>query len=188
MFQNNVGLQKLSLQKHKLRDDGVYIMMEHLLENNTLRVLDLNANEISFRGCEAIAKYLKGENCTLESLHLANNKAADYGAKAISQALAVNDRLIHLDMTYNNIEGFGLTLFAQSLAQNSTLMSFKLFGNTFGQECLRLFCGLFESEDRESPWFPDFVVYFVDDHFEMAYHETNIETETELGLDIYVNK
>ena len=112
MFQNNMGLQKLSLQKHKLRDDGVYIMMEHLLENNTLRVLDLNANEISFRGCEAIAKYLKGENCILESLQLSNNKCADYGAKAIAQALAVNRSLVHLDMTYNNIEDLGLTLFA----------------------------------------------------------------------------
>ena len=132
MFQNNVGLQKLSLQKHKLRDDGVYIMMEHLLENNTLRVLGLNANVISFRGSEAIAKYLKGENCTLESLLLANNKCADYGAKAIAQALAVNTSLIHLDMTYNNIEDLGLTLFAQSLTENSTLMSFKIFGNHFG--------------------------------------------------------
>ena len=91
-------------------------MMEHLLENNTLRVLDLNANEISFRGCEAIAKYLKGENCILESLQLANNKCADYGAKAIAQALAVNRSLLHLDMTYNNIEDLGLTLFAQSLS------------------------------------------------------------------------
>lgn len=62
--------------------------MEHLLENNTLKVLDLNANEISFKGCEAIAKYLKSENCSLESLHLATNKCSDFGAKAISQALA----------------------------------------------------------------------------------------------------
>ena len=84
MFQNNVGLQKLSIRKHKLRDDGIYIIMEHLLENNTLKVLDLNANEISFKGCEAIAKYMKGENCSLESLHLANNKCSDYGAKAIA--------------------------------------------------------------------------------------------------------
>ena len=84
MFQNNFGLQRLSIQKHLLRDDGVYIIMEHLLENTALKVLDLNANEITFKGCEAIAKYLKGENCTLESLHLANNKASDYGAKAIS--------------------------------------------------------------------------------------------------------
>lgn len=88
MFQNNVGLQKLSIRKHKLRDDGVYIIMEHLLENNTLKILDLNSNEISFKGCEAIAKYLKSSNCSLESLHLANNKCSDYGAKAISQALS----------------------------------------------------------------------------------------------------
>ena len=79
-----MGLQKLSIRKHLLRDDGCLILMEHLLENNSLKVLDLNANEISFRGCEAIAKYLKGENCSLESLHLANNKCSDYGAKAIA--------------------------------------------------------------------------------------------------------
>ena len=187
MFQNNVGLQKLSIRKHMLRDDGCHILMEHLLENNTLKVLDLNANEISFKGCEAIAKYLKGENCQLESLHLANNKCSDYGAKAIAQAIAVNKSLVHIDMTYNSINDMGLTLFAQALAQNQTLMSFKVFGNNFGQDCLKLFCGLFESE-RQNPWFPDFVVYWVDDHFEMAYLETNIEQETELGIDIHVTK
>ena len=88
--------------------------------------------------------------------------------------MATNRSLIHLDMSYNNINDFGLTLFAQSLANNETLMSFKVFGNHFGPECLKLFCALFESE-RENPWFPDFVVYWVDDHFEMAYLETNIE-------------
>jgi NLR family CARD domain-containing protein 3 len=118
MFQNNVGLQKLSIRKHKLRDDGIYIIMEHLLENNTLKVLDLNSNEIAFKGCEAISKYLRGDNCSLESLHLANNKCADYGAKAIAQALAVNKSLIHIDMTYNNVNDMGLTMFAQSLSAN----------------------------------------------------------------------
>lgn len=82
--------------------------MEHLLENNTLRILDLNANEIAFKGCEAIAKYLKSENCVLESLHISNNKASDYGAKAIAQAIAVNKSLVHIDMTYNEINDFGL--------------------------------------------------------------------------------
>lgn len=88
--------------------------MEHLLENNNheLRVLDLNANEISFKGCEAIAKYLKSDNCKLESLHLANNKISDFGAKAIAQALSQNKTLKHIDITYNNINDFGLTLFA----------------------------------------------------------------------------
>ena len=58
--------------------------MEHLLENNTLKVLDLNANEISFRGCEAIAKYLKSDNCSLVSLHLSGNKCSDYCSKAMA--------------------------------------------------------------------------------------------------------
>ena len=74
--------------------------------------MDLNANEISFRGCEAIANYLRGDNCSLESLHLSGNNCSDYGAKAIAQAVAVNKSLIHLDMTYNQINDLGLTLFA----------------------------------------------------------------------------
>ena len=67
-----------------LRDDGVYIITQHLLENSTLKVLDLNANEISFKGCESLVTYLKDEKCTLESLHLAANKCSDYGSKAIA--------------------------------------------------------------------------------------------------------
>jgi Ran GTPase-activating protein (RanGAP) involved in mRNA processing and transport len=86
--------------------------MEHLLENNTLKVLDLNANEISFKGCDAIAKYLKSSNCSLESLHLSGNKCSDFGAKAIAQAISQNKSLIHLDMTYNDIKDYGLTFFA----------------------------------------------------------------------------
>jgi Ran GTPase-activating protein (RanGAP) involved in mRNA processing and transport len=61
MFQNNLGIQKLSMQKHKMRCAGVFTIMEYLLENNTLRVLDLTANDIRFQGCESIAKYLKSE-------------------------------------------------------------------------------------------------------------------------------
>lgn len=112
MFQNNEGLIKLSISKHQLSDDGIFIIMEHLVENKTLKVLDLNANYISFKGCEAIAKYLKSDNCELESLHLANNKCSDYGAKAVADALAHNKSLVHLDMTYNNINDYGLTFIA----------------------------------------------------------------------------
>lgn len=50
MFQNNLGIQKLSMQKHKMRCQGTFTIMEYLLENNTLRVLDLTANEIRFQG------------------------------------------------------------------------------------------------------------------------------------------
>ena len=91
-------------------------------------------------------------------------------------------------MTYNQINDRGLTFVAQSLFRNQTLLSFKLFGgNNFGQESLSLFYKLLVQTPRqEAPWFPDFVVYFVDDHFEMAYLETSVENETDIGLDIFV--
>lgn len=45
---------------------------------------------MSFKGCEALAKYLCGEYCVLESLILASNRTGHYGAKAIGQALSKN--------------------------------------------------------------------------------------------------
>jgi hypothetical protein len=67
-----------------LNCDAIYTMTEHMLENNKLRVLDLTANKISFKGCEALAKYLMGDYCVLISLILASNRTGHYGAKAIA--------------------------------------------------------------------------------------------------------
>jgi len=80
-----------------------------------LRVLDLTANKISFTGCEALAKYLCGDQCVLESLILASNRTGHYGAKVIAQALSKNRTLIHLDMTRNDIDDNGLKMIAESL-------------------------------------------------------------------------
>jgi len=90
MLQSNRGIEKLSLKKHAFTCEAIYIITEHLLENNKLRVLDLSSNRIAFKGCEAIAKYLCGEYCVLESLILASNRTGHYGAKAIAQAISKN--------------------------------------------------------------------------------------------------
>ena len=82
-------------------------------------------------------------------------------------------------MAHNQIEDYGLMQLAQALSENSTIMSIKFFGNDFGQDSLQLFYELFRRE-RENQWYPDFIVYVVDEHFEMAY------LETALDMDIYV--
>lgn len=74
----------MSIKKHRLNCDGIYQITEHLLENNKLRVLDLTANKVSFKGCESLAKYLSAEYCVLESLILKANRTGHYGAKAIA--------------------------------------------------------------------------------------------------------
>mmetsp|Transcript_12219 Transcript_12219/g.12249 ORF Transcript_12219/g.12249 Transcript_12219/m.12249 type:complete len:81 (-) Transcript_12219:17-259(-) len=79
-------------------------------------------------------------------------------------------------MSHNQIEDFGLLQLAQSLSENSTILSIKLFGNHFGQDSLELFYQLFR-EERENQWYPDFLVYIVDDHYEMAYLETVLDMD-----------
>lgn len=132
MLQSNRSIEKLSLQKHAFNCDAIYTITEHLLENNKLRVLDLTANKISFKGCEALGKYLCGEYCILESLILASNRTGHYGAKAIAQALSKNRTLIHLDMTTNDIDDNGLKMLAECLETNEYLVSLKLYNNNFG--------------------------------------------------------
>jgi len=78
------------LKKHRLRCDGIYTLSIHLLENRTLRVLDLSCNQIAADGATALKQYLTSEGCTLESLLLGSNQLADLGAKAIAQAIADN--------------------------------------------------------------------------------------------------
>lgn len=132
MLQSNRSLEKLSLQKHNFNCDALYTITEHLLENNRIRVLDLTANRISFKGCEAIGKYLSGEYCVLQSLILASNRTGHYGAKAIGNALSKNRTLVHLDMTRNDIDDNGLKMIAESLENNNILISLKLYWNHFG--------------------------------------------------------
>lgn len=65
MLQINRGLEKLSLKKHEFTCAAIFVITEHLLDNNKLKILDLTANKISFEGCQSLAKYLTGKYCAL---------------------------------------------------------------------------------------------------------------------------
>lgn len=91
----------------------------------------MTANKISFKGCEALAKYLTGEYCALESLILRSNRCAHYGAKAIANAISRNRTLVHLDMVRNDIDDNGLKMLAEALNDNDVLVSIKLYENNF---------------------------------------------------------
>lgn len=112
MLQVNRGLEKLSLRKNQLNCDAIYTIKQLSMENNRLRVLDLAANKIAFKGAEALHDLLTSKYCVIESLNLASNRLGHYGAKAIAQALAKNRTLIHLDMTNNSIDDNGLKMIA----------------------------------------------------------------------------
>lgn len=112
MLQVNRGLEKLSVRKNQLNCDAIYTIKQLSMENNRLRVLDLAANKIAFKGAEALHDLLTSKFCVLEALNLASNRLGHYGAKSIAQALAKNRTLIHLDMTHNGIDDNGLKMIA----------------------------------------------------------------------------
>jgi Ran GTPase-activating protein (RanGAP) involved in mRNA processing and transport len=179
MLSINTNLKKLSLRKMRLRCDGIFTLTNHLVENSRLRVLDLSCNEISADGAGHIARFLKSEECRLESLILAVNKVVDLGGKYLAQALSLNRSLIHIDITSNRIGDEGLARIAESLFHNQVLMSFKLFGNHFGQQALRLFHRLFKAE-RDFRYYADFETYEVDDEVQMAYVDQQTPNDVNL--------
>ena len=161
MFQVNRGLEKVSLRKNQLNCDAIYTIKQLSLENNKLRVLDLSANRIAFKGAEALHDLLISKFCVLESLNMASNRLGHYGAKALAQALSKNRTLIHLDMTRNGIDDNGLKMVAESLETNDSLVSLKLYFNDFGQASLREFYKLAKRLEKVVTYW-DFTTYLVD--------------------------
>lgn len=120
----------------------------------------------------------------LESLNLANNRLGHYGAKAISQALAKNRTLIHLDLTHNSIDDNGLKMIAESLETNDNLVSLKLYFNDFGQQSLREFHKLARRLEKVTTYW-DFTTYVVDNEIQMAQIDNAIKYDVEVSRKYY---
>jgi len=178
------NIEKLSLRKFNLTDEGLSMICEHLVvrEENKLRVLDIGANKITFKGCQALANMLKAKNCVIESLIMNNNRTGYFGARAMADAIAhqpsdeYKSKWVHLDMTTNDITDDGLFLIAQALKQNSSLISVKLYYNHFGEKSKKEFFDLLrmENPDRMSDWFLDFTIYKVEETIQIAYVDNHL--------------
>ena len=71
-------LEQLNLNGNKLRDGGVFHLVEALRANTSLKSLDLRYNNVSIRGLRAIRDLLaNGDNMTLETLQLEEDEDDD---------------------------------------------------------------------------------------------------------------
>ena len=180
MLLKNKSLKKLSMKLHKLRFEGVQILMDHLVFNKTLEVLDISCNQICFQGMSFISDYLQREDTRLKSLNLANNKMCDQGAKIFAQGIALNKSLLHVDLTNNSINCEGLCRLAEGLSENETLLSLKLFwNNKFGKESILMFRNLLSLKEDE--FYPDFTIYEdMTGEINIAFLETHVPGEEKL--------
>jgi Ran GTPase-activating protein (RanGAP) involved in mRNA processing and transport len=178
MFLSNKSLEKISLKLHKLRFEGVNILMHHLKLNYSIRVLDLSCNQICFQGVKYISDYLSENKTVLKSLILSSNKISDQGAKIFAQGIALNNSVVHVDLTSNSINNEGLCRLAEGFAENNCVKSMKLFwNNNFAEESILMFDDVLRLKNEI---YPDFTIYKDETgDIGIAYLETHIPYEME---------
>lgn len=92
----------LRIHRSSIEDDHVQCLMQHLIENETLKELDLSHCLIKDRGALCIAK-LMTVHPKLEILKLTNNKIQAEGARGIGFAMLHENccPITHLDLRLN---------------------------------------------------------------------------------------
>jgi len=173
MLRVNTGLSEIYLGKQRMRDDGASILVNSLLENKTLRVLDLRCNEIGAEGAVSLGVLLR-KDCQLQRLNLEGNRIGEKknkaGAKALADALARNRMLSHLDLNHNSLSGEALLLLAEAVDLNSTLESLCLFYNgPWDQASAFKFYQVLNDKSRVFPVAADFQANQVEQKFEVCY-------------------
>lgn len=175
MLRVNTGLSEIYLGKQKIRDEGAQILVNALLENKTLRVLDLRCNEIGAQGAQSLGTLLRMD-CQLQRLNLAGNRIGEKGncggAKALADSISRNRMLSHLDLNHNSLCGEALLLLADAVDLNSTLESLELFYNgPWDQAAAFKFYQVLNDKARVFPVAADFVCNQVEHRFEVCFVE-----------------
>ena len=127
---NNTTLKELDLSWNDICLDWVKTISEGLKNNSTLTVFKLIGNDIKDDGAKVISKALEG-NTTLKELDLSWNFIGDKGAVAISRVL---EALTKLNLSYNAICYDGAKALADTLKNNTTLKTLNLGYNHIGDE------------------------------------------------------
>lgn len=165
MLRVDTHISDIYLGKHRMRDDGVRQLVSFLLENKTLRVLDLRCNDLGAEGAEHLGTLLRTD-CQLVQLNLSGNRIGENGnvdgARAIAQALTSNRMLKHLDLNNNGLSGEALQLLGTAVDQNSTLQSLALFHSNWDQLSSYKFYQILNDRARILPLRADFVTSEVD--------------------------
>ncbi|KAI8855026.1 hypothetical protein BC829DRAFT_107797 [Chytridium lagenaria] len=128
-LQTDVIFTNLIFSDAFLGDGGAIIIAGALKTNTTVKMLDLRGNNIRSDGATALAQMMK-VNTTLETLLLEWNCIGiwEVGAKALGDALPINQYLQHLDLRNCKIGPQSAICLSQGLRHNTNL---RILGKVF---------------------------------------------------------
>jgi hypothetical protein len=125
----NTKLEGLCLKDNKLKQTQYCNFWELMVDNKSLRSVDIAKTEVTDKVCVKIAQYLQQQELRLTDLNLSRNLIAAEGLIALAGALHTNRSLRTLNLAQNMIKEGGVQEFADALRLNSTLQELCLSFN-----------------------------------------------------------
>eukprot|EP00434_Breviolum_minutum_P000510 symbB.v1.2.000443.t1/scaffold32.1/size405148/16 len=147
-LKENSTLKNLNLAPNEITDEGAKALAEALHQNSTLTDLDLRANYIGSETNKAILQLLQSRKMVQVPTSAQEDQEGEEGAqsspeafhlakpriKALAETLKQNSALMSLDLRFNVIGPEGAKVLAQALQLNSILTGLHLIGNIIGDE------------------------------------------------------
>ena len=130
IISHNKSMESLLLSDNNLNDDGVIKIAQSLCKHNTLKVINLQSNNITEKAAEALASIISS-NTGLEELYLGNN-TIQLGIITMSTALKNISSLKVLDLYSNNIPEEAADELSAAIKANNSLEKLSLGGNHLG--------------------------------------------------------
>ena len=120
MLLHNKSITTIDLSNNHIKDDGVKMLLKHLIINTTLKHLDLHDNGITSIGAGHLSKLFTCNPCTVNNIILNDNLLEDEGVDLILQSITAPMELVGLDDT-------GMTLCSPSLCMALDKIKFIMF-------------------------------------------------------------
>jgi len=130
-----LSVDSLTLMKCDTRDQGASTLAMLLRNKYTIQVCELIENDIGWEGANSIGLALKANNC-LKTLNLDCNPLGDEGIAALADGLRWNGFLEQLSVQYCGIGCYGAGALAQDVVANDycRLTDLNMKGNELGPE------------------------------------------------------
>jgi Ran GTPase-activating protein (RanGAP) involved in mRNA processing and transport len=108
------------------------VLTDGLVDNTTLRKLDLRSNDIGVEGALSIATLVKAST-SLTCLHLGMNGIGNFGAESLAHGLEFSS-IQNLDLSDNGIDVEGARAIAKVLKTNTSIQELNLYFNSIEDE------------------------------------------------------
>eukprot|EP00854_Cymbomonas_tetramitiformis_P028906 gene28906-35911_t len=129
-----------------MTERGAAVLGDALVENRSLKSLDMSWNLVGSRGAHSVAAGLAVHPC-LRTVLFSHLGLGEMGSAYIATSLAENTTLNFVDLSDNNIRGLSCAVLASSLEARGHIDFLDLSGNPLGKSgatrLLRVFVGGF---------------------------------------------